>query len=452
MARILLADDERDFRISVAEAFRQSGHQVTECASADEALAKIRKGTIDVLLTDLRMPGRSGIELLREAAARTPDAILIVLTAYGSLETAIEALRIGAHDYMLKPLRIEALQHKVSFLLRHQETVVENRLLRDALGTAPARSGLAGESRTMQDLFRLISKVAPTDSTVLLLGETGTGKELVARAIHEGSSRKEHPFIAVNCGAIPEALLETELFGHVRGAFTGADRDKRGLFEAAGSGTILLDEIGEMPLTLQPKVLRVLESREILRVGSTEPLSVAGRIVAATHRDLKAMVEKGSFRADLYYRLCVFEIPIPPLRERSEDIAPIVRLILERLARAMNRPPPALEAAAQEALERYRWPGNVRELANVLERALILNEGSTIGLADLPGFLTETKCSPGDDLKTARQAFERAHIRSVLDKCGGDKRRAAQLLGIDLSSLYRKVEDPAPAMPEEPVP
>jgi DNA-binding NtrC family response regulator len=442
MARIILADDERDFRTSVAEAFRSSGHEVSECSTADEALARIRKGSVDVLLTDLRMPGRSGMELLREAAAQVPDAILIVLTAFGSLETAIEALRIGAHDYMLKPLRIEALQHKVNFLLRHQETVAENRLLRDALETGASQSGLAGESRPMQDLHRLISKVAPTDSTVLILGETGTGKELVARAIHQGSPRKEHPFVAVNCGAIPEMLLESELFGHVRGAFTGADRDKRGLLEVAGSGTIFLDEIGEMPLSLQPKVLRVLENREILRVGSTEPLKVAGRIVAATHRDLKAMVDAGRFRADLYYRLCVFEISIVPLRNRAMDITPIARQLLERLARSMNRPTPELEPAARAALESYRWPGNVRELANVLERAMILNDGGLIRQGDLPGFLTELKVSMEDDLKLARSAFERAHVRRVLDKCGGDKRRAAELLGIDLSSLYRKLEEP----------
>jgi DNA-binding NtrC family response regulator len=442
MARILLADDERDFRMSVAEALQGSGHEVTECSSADDALTKIGKGTIDVLLTDLRMPGRSGIELLRETAARSPDAVLIVLTAYGSLETAIEALRIGAHDYMLKPLQIAALLHKVNFHLRHQETVEENRLLRGALETPAASSGLVGKSRAMQDLHHLISKVAPADSTVLIQGETGTGKELVARAIHDGSPRKDHPFVAVNCGAIPETLLESELFGHVRGAFTGADRDKRGLFEVAGAGTIFLDEIGEMPLSLQPKVLRTLENREIMRVGSTEPLKVAGRIIAATHRDLKSMVEAGRFRADLYYRLCVFEIGIAPLRNRAEDIAPIAARLLERLARVMNRPAPALDPGARAALEQYRWPGNVRELANVLERAMILNESSTIRLTDLPGFLVDAKYSPADDLKTARQAFERVHIRRVLDKCGGDKRRASEMLGIDLSSLYRKLEEP----------
>jgi two-component system response regulator AtoC len=442
MPRILLADDERDFRSAVAEALRNADHQVQECSTADEAIARIRKEAFDVLLTDLRMPGKSGMDLLREASQRMPDAILVVLTAYGSLETAIEALRIGAHDYMLKPLRIEALQHKIGLLLRHQQTEAENRFLRGALETGSSPTGLVGKSPAMEQLHQLISKVAPTDSTVLILGETGTGKELVARAIHQRSPRADQPFVAVNCGAIPENLLESELFGHLRGAFTGADRDKRGLFEVAGTGTIFLDEIGELPLALQPKVLRVLETREILRVGSTQPLKVSGRIVAATHRDLKQMVEEGGFRPDLYYRLCVFEISIAPLRNRPEDIDDIAQRLLERLARGMGRPAPSLSPEARAALRQYRWPGNVRELANVLERALILNGGPTLQIGDLPGFLSTLKTVTEDDLKSARQDFERGHIRRVLELCGGDKRRAAERLGIDLSSLYRKLEEP----------
>ncbi|HLY72545.1 MAG TPA: sigma-54 dependent transcriptional regulator [Planctomycetota bacterium] len=445
MPRILLVDDERDFRRAVADALRSSGHEVEESASADEAMAKIQQDGFDLLLTDLRMPGKSGIELLREAAARMPDAILIVMTAFGSLETAIDALRIGAHDYLLKPLRIEGLQRKISLLLRHQEAIAENRFLRNVLETGASPTGLVGKSPAMEELHRLILRVAPTDSTVLIFGETGTGKELVARAIHNASPRKDHPFVAVNCGAIPASLLESELFGHVRGAFTSADRDKRGLFEVAGAGTIFLDEIGEMPLSLQPKVLRVLENREILRVGSTHPLKVSGRIVAATHRNLKQMVEQELFRADLYYRLCVFEIAIAPLRSRVEDIDAIARHLLQRLSRAMNRPIPSLEPDARAALEQYPWPGNVRELANVLERALILNDGQSIKASDFPGFLASSKAPIEDDLKAARQSFERAHILRILEKCAGDKRKAADLLGIDLSSLYRKLEENDPS-------
>jgi DNA-binding NtrC family response regulator len=447
MARILLADDERDFRLSVAEALRIGGHEVVSFGTADEALAALRKDPFDVLLTDLRMPGRSGLDLLREAAEQWPDSILIVLTAYGSLESAIEALRIGAHDYMLKPLRIEALRHKIDLLVRHRDTAAENRLLRAAPNSAASPTGLAGGSPALLETHRLIAKVAPTDSTVLVLGETGTGKELVAKAIHQQSPRKDRPFVAVNCGAIPETLLESELFGHVRGAFTGADRDKRGLFEVAGSGTIFLDEIGELPLPLQPKILRVLESREILRVGSTSPLKVAARIVAATHRNLKQRSEEGGFRSDLYYRLCVFEISVPPLRTRPEDIDPIARALLERFARAMNRPVPTLGSGVLASFQQFPWPGNVRELANVLERAMILTDGPTLEAHDFPAFLNAS-ARPGDDeLKSARAAFERAHIRRVIEKCGGDKRRAAELLGIDLSSLYRKLEDSSRPQP-----
>jgi DNA-binding NtrC family response regulator len=441
VSRILLVDDETDFRSAVAEALRDAGHDVREEGSADQGAALLRREAFDVLVTDLRMPGGTGIDLLREATTRMPDGILVVMTAFGSLDTAIEALRLGAHDYLLKPIRLEVLLHKLSLLVRHQEALAENRFLRGALESVSSPTGLVGKSPALQQLHRLIAKVAPTDSTVLVTGETGTGKELVARAIHQQSPRAERPFIAINCGSIPETLLESELFGHVKGAFTGADRDKRGLFEVAGAGTIFLDEIGEMPPSLQPKVLRVLEAREILRVGSTSPIRISARIVAATHRDLQKMIAEGKFREDLYYRLNVFRIPIVPLRDRPEDVGPIADSILERLARRLNRAVPALEPEARLALERHRWPGNVRELANLLERALILEEGGRIRRADLEGLIPDGQPGADDDLKRARTHFERSHIRQVLARCGGDKRRAAEILGIDLSSLYRKLEE-----------
>jgi DNA-binding NtrC family response regulator len=441
VSRILLVDDETDFRSAVAEALRDAGHDVREEGTADQGAALLRKEAFDVLVTDLRMPGGTGIDLLREATTRMPDGILVVMTAFGSLDTAIEALRLGAHDYLLKPIRLEVLLHKLSLLVRHQEALAENRFLRGALESVSSPTGLVGKSPALLQLHRLIAKVAPTDSTVLVTGETGTGKELVARAIHQQSPRAEKPFIAINCGSIPETLLESELFGHVKGAFTGADRDKRGLFEVAGAGTIFLDEIGEMPPSLQPKVLRVLEAREILRVGSTSPIRISARIVAATHRDLQKMIAEGKFREDLYYRLNVFRIPIVPLRDRPEDVGPIADSILERLARRLNRAVPALEPEARLALERHRWPGNVRELANLLERALILEEGGRIRRADLEGLIPDGQPGADDDLKRSRTHFERSHIRQVLARCGGDKRRAAEILGIDLSSLYRKLEE-----------
>ncbi|MBI3098121.1 MAG: sigma-54-dependent Fis family transcriptional regulator [Planctomycetes bacterium] len=440
MARILLVDDEKDFRISVAEVLRASGHEVGEAGTAEAGLDRIRGEVFDAVIADLRMPGRSGIDLLKQAALRLPDAILVVMTAFGSLETAIEALRLGAHDYLLKPIPLEALRRKIEALLQHRAALAENRWLRRALAAEAPPAGLVGESPLLQEALRLIARVAPTGSTVLITGETGTGKELVARAVHEGSPRRDRPFLAINCGSVPETLLESELFGHVKGAFTGADRDKRGLFEVAEGGTLFLDEIGEMPLSLQPKILRALETREALRVGATVPFRMDVRLVAATNRDLRGRVKGERFRSDLYFRLAVFEIPLPPLRERPGDIPALSRHLIDRLSRTLHRPPAVPDAEAMRALERYAWPGNVRELANVLERALILCEGDRIVPTDLPGILTAPGETVVDDLRLARLAFERAHIRRVVEKMGGDKKAAAEALGIDVSSLYRKIE------------
>ncbi len=440
MARVMIADDEREFRSAVALVLSRGGHEVRECGTSEEALSAIRKEAFDVVLTDLRMPGVGGIAVLREAAARFPDAVLIVLTAYGSLESAIEALRIGAHDFVLKPVNLEALARKVDFLAGHQATIAENRFLRGALGIDAPPTGLVGESAGMREVRQLIDRVAATDTTVLVTGETGTGKELVARAIHHGSPRGALPLVTVNCGSIPEALLESELFGHVRGAFTGADRDKRGLFEVAGRGTIFLDEIGELPLPLQPKILRALENREVMRVGGTTPVAVQARLVAATHRDLREESSRARFRQDLYFRLNVFEIRIPPLRTRREDIPRLAIHLVERIAGRMGRVPPSLDPGAVAALAAYEWPGNVRELSNVLERALLLSDGPRIGAEALRGLAGGVEAA-SDDLRTARQAFERAHILRVVEKHGGDKRQAAKALGIDLSNLYRKLEE-----------
>jgi DNA-binding NtrC family response regulator len=442
MARILIADDETGFRSAIAEALREARHDVIECSSGDEAHARLQREPFDVVLSDLRMPGKGGIDLLKEAALRLPDAILIVFTAYGSMESALDALRLGAHDFLIKPLNVEALLRKVDLLVRHQSALAENRFLRAALSPELPESGMAGRSRAIDDVRRMVVKVASTDSTVLVTGETGSGKELVAQALHAASARKDAPFVAINCGSIPETLLESELFGYVRGAFTGADRDKKGLFEVAGDGTIFLDEIGELPLALQAKLLRVLEGREVLRVGSTTPTRINARIVAATHRNLLEMSGKGLFRQDLYYRLAVFEIPVPPLRDRRDDILLLAQHLLQRLSRRMNRPLPVLEPEAIRALESYSWPGNVRELANVLERALILAEGPRLGLLELPGMVQTAgdRAPYANDLKKAREAFELAHIRDVLDEFKGDKQKASDALGINISSLYRKLQ------------
>lgn len=440
MARILLVDDEVDFRHSAAEALRDAGQDVSEAGSAEEAARLLLSSSFNVILTDLRMPGQSGIQVLREAAVRMPDCVLIVMTAFGTLETAIEALRLGATDYLLKPVDLELLVRKVNLLVRHQAALAENRFLRGALEIDVPSSGLVGGSPAIQEVRRLIARVAPTDSTVLIRGQSGTGKELVARAIHQSSPRADRPFVTINCGSIPETLLESELFGYLRGAFTGADRDKRGLFEVAADGTIFLDEIGELPLAMQPKILRALENREILRVGSTTTVRISARIIAATHRNLLKQVEQGAFRQDLFYRLNVFEIVIPPLCERPEDIRPLAAHLLTRLQGSLNRPAATLDNEALAALERYSWPGNVRELANVLERALILAEGPRIAASDLTGIAHAEVPGEMVDLKLARREFERAHILRIIAKFNGDKRRAAEAMSIDLSSLYRKLE------------
>lgn len=439
--RILIVDDEDDFRRSAVEALSLSGHEVQSCGTGEEGRSRLRQDSFDLVLTDLRLPGQSGIELLREAASRSPDCIMIVVTAYASLESAVEALRIGAHDYLFKPIRLDALLRKVEMFAQHRAALAENRFLRGVMELDMPPTGLVGTSEAIAQLHVLIAKVAPTDSTVLITGETGTGKELVARAIHRASPRRDHPFVAINCGSIPETLLESQLFGHVRGAFTGADRDKQGLLEVAGAGTILLDEIGEMPPSLQPKLLRALETRDISRVGSTAPIKFSARVVSATHRDLAKMIETQQFRSDLYYRLNVFAIHIAPLRDRTQDVEETAKYLLQRICRRMNRPVPTVDPEAMSALERYRWPGNVRELANVLERAVIMAEGPRISLAELPGLASEAQPATSEDLKNALRQLELSHIRHVIEKHGGDKRRAADALGISLSSLYRKLEE-----------
>ncbi len=438
MARILVVEDETDLRSAIREVLELRKHEVVDTGSVSDALRRLAREPIDALVTDLRLPDGDGLDVLREALTRHPDTVGIVITAFGAVDTAVQAMRLGAQDFLIKPVNLEALQKKLELLLERGAVIEENRFLRQS---ARPPSGLIGSSREMEEVRRLIARVAVVDSTVLITGETGSGKEVVARAIHDGGPRAKAPFVAVNSGSIPETLLESELFGHVKGAFTGADGEKRGLFEVAAQGTIFLDEIGELPVALQPKLLRTLESREILRVGSTSPIHISARILAATHRNLSDMIQKGLFRQDLYYRLNVLEIPIAPLRKRLEDIRPLVDHLLERLCKRMNRPKPDLDPQALPALETYGWPGNVRELANVLERALILNPGARIGLDDLPGVLKEgAPVDAPDDLRQARAAFEVAHIQRVVNRHGGDKAKAAAALGVDVSSLYRKLQ------------
>lgn len=444
MGRILIVDDEVDFREALAESLADAGHAVLQASGAAEALAEIERAPVDLLLTDVRMRGMSGLELLETARQRMPECRLIVMTAYASVDSAVRALRGGAHDYLIKPLDFEAVRHKVEQHLHSLRLQTENRYLRRTAGLEGEDLGLLGASPSMAEVTRQIERVAATDTTVLITGETGTGKELAARAIHRLSPRNRRPFVAINASSIAETLLESELFGHVRGAFTGADRDKRGLFEVASHGTLFLDEVAELPVAVQSKLLRALETREILPVGSTVPIRIYIRLISATNRPLDALVREGRFRQDLFYRLNVFTLYLPPLRQRREDIPALVQHFIERFSRDIKRPSPVPDEAAMDALLRYSWPGNVRELANVIERALILAEDGKLSLDDLPpeiALSTESTRPGPDDLRAARRAFERAHVAAVLRKHGGDKSAAARALGIDLSSLYRKLED-----------
>jgi DNA-binding NtrC family response regulator len=375
---------------------------------------------------------------------RYPQTMFMLMTAYGSVETSVEALRLGAQDYLLKPLLFEDVLHKVARLLDHKQQAWEIQLLRREVNQDANFERLVGRSPAMQEVLGLIEKVAPTNATVLLTGESGTGKEVVARLIHAHSAQRENVFLPINCSAIPETLLESQLFGHTKGAFTGATGSQEGLFQRARGGTIFLDEIGELPLNLQAKLLRVIEEKEVLPLGATNPLKVEVRILAATNRDLKQEAENGQFREDLYYRLNVIGLALPPLRERREDIPLLVEYLVQRNNHELKKAYNGVDNHAMKHLMGLPWRGNVRELDNALERAIILGNGEWITVADLPRgeASTETRLEhTGDNLKEAVHAYERSHIENVLSKMDGDKKAAAELLGLSLSSLYRKLEE-----------
>jgi DNA-binding NtrC family response regulator len=392
------------------------------------------------------MPGSTGIELLERLAATSPETMVMLMTAHGELDTAIAALRLGAVDYLQKPFRHEELIAKVQRLAEHRRLVLENRNLRRNLDSTGPRT-LVGDGPAMQRVLATVDRVASLPTHVLITGESGTGKDLVARAIHSRGGRSKAPFVPINCAAIPEALLESELFGHVKGAFTGATEHKEGLLRTAGDGTVFFDELGDMPLLLQAKLLRAIESREIQPVGSTRRVQMQARVVAATHRDLRTEAQAGRFREDLYYRLAVVEIHVPPLRERREDIAPLVTHFVERYAREFGRPVRGVAHDALQLLAGHEWRGNVRELSNAIERAVIFASGEQITAADLPDPVqAATPRAPlttdSPDLREAVAEFERQHILRVIEQCDGNKRKAARLLGLGVTSLYRKLGAP----------
>ncbi|HEY2774640.1 MAG TPA: sigma-54 dependent transcriptional regulator [Candidatus Binatia bacterium] len=443
---ILVVDDEAASRESLVDVLTDEGYDVNSAADGKLAADLLHEAEFDVVITDLRMPNMDGVELLREVRRLCPQTLVLLMTAHASVETAVEALRQGAHDYMIKPLVYDEVLAKVMRLLERRDLAWQIQYLRREVDSRWDFDNLIGESAAMKRIVGLIQKVAPTNSTVLITGESGVGKEVVARAVHRESPRRDAIFLPINCGAIPETLLESQLFGHVKGAFTGALTSQEGLFQRARGGTIFLDEIGELPLALQVKLLRAIEEKEIMPVGGAQPVRVDVRIIAATNRDLAACCQDGLFREDLYYRLNVFGIEIPPLRDRREDIPALVEFLVRRHNTEMNRRFRGVDNAAMKALLRMPWKGNIRELDNAIEHAMIVGDGQWITAADLPGRAAAELAAPegaavGDDLKSATRFYERGHIASVLARSEGDKKRAAEMLGISLSSLYRKLEE-----------
>jgi two-component system response regulator AtoC len=448
LLNVLVVDDEPAIRQVLAAAISKAGHAADTAASAAEALAKLGKGSFDVVVSDIFMPVTDGIELLKLARAQGVEAAFIMVTAFSSVDSAIEAIRAGASDYIAKPVRNEEILLRLDQIAALRGLRDENRALRNLVMGGAARR-FAFSAPSMREVERLVSRVAPTASTVLIAGESGTGKGVVASQIHELSPRSGGPFIPVNCSAIPESLLESEFFGHTKGAFTSADKARKGLFVQANGGTLFLDEIGELPLSMQTKLLHVIEAKQVRPVGSDQVFKVDVRIVAATNRDLPKMVAEGRFREDLYFRLSVFQIRMPPLRERRSDIAGLLRFVLAQQGRPLE-----LDPEAAEILVHYDWPGNVRQLENVLHRAAILAENGRIEVADLPDEVTRAASARGridvevpatGSLRDRVRAYELKLIQQAIEEAGGDRRLAAQRLGIGLSSLYRKLDEASSA-------
>jgi two-component system response regulator PilR (NtrC family) len=446
--RILVVDDERSMQEFLEIFFRREGFDVTTAGDVETALLAIEADDFDVVISDVQMPERNGLEVLRGVKEVSADTVVIMITAYANTETAIAAMKEGAYDYITKPFKVDELRLVVEKALEKKLLASENRRLRSELQSHLGKRSLIGNSAAMQRVYGLIGRVADTRTHVLVTGESGTGKELVARAIHESSDRREHPFVAVNCGAIPENLLESELFGHVKGAFTGAVQNKAGLFEVAEAGTLFLDEVGELPQTLQVKLLRAIQDKKIRRVGGTSDRDVDVRIVSATNRCLEDEVAAGRFREDLYYRLNVIQIAVPALRERMDDLPLLVHHFLERYAAELGKPVQGFAEAAMQKLLAYRFPGNVRELENVVERAVALSRDPVIGVDALPpavvsparGSAPPLIPASGVQIDEVVNDFERRILLEALGRTGGVKKRAAQLLGISFRSFRYRLE------------
>jgi DNA-binding NtrC family response regulator len=447
MAKVLIVDDERAILDTVEILLRGEGFEASVAQSGREALERFDELSPDVVLTDIRMPGVTGLDLLEAVRERDPEVPVILMTAQASLQSAVKAVNQGAFYYLQKPFSNAELVALCKRAAQTRELTRENKTLKKELRRRDSSVGMRpiGKNRSFLEVLKLAETVSPTDSTILITGESGTGKEVVARYIHQLSEREGGPFISINCGALPENLLESELFGHVKGSFTGAVRDKEGLLVAARGGTFFLDEIGEMSPALQVKLLRALQEREVVQVGATEPISIDVRIIAATNRDLEQEIRRGTFRSDLYYRLNVITLHLPPLRDRRDDVQVLAEYFLQRMTADHNggRPPLQLHADSLLVLQHYDWPGNVRELENALERAAILTHDGVITAEHLPGRIVEPAPVPlisdRPPANPTLEIVERAYILWVLQAEGGNKARAAEVLGIDPSTLYRKL-------------
>jgi len=436
-AKILIVDDELIVRESLGGWLERDGHTVDKAASGEEALEKCEKARYDILLLDIKMEGMSGLEVLKKVKENDPDVSVVMITAYGSIPSAIEAMKTGAYEYMLKPFDPDELMVLIEKIRKHQAERRETQFLREQYKERTRFENMIGQSGALQGIFDLIERIAPTDSTILIKGETGTGKGLAARAIHTKSRRGQGPFVVVNCGAFPEHLLESELFGYQKGAFTDAKTTKKGRLELAHGGTLLLDEIGEISARMQIDLLRVLEDHLFYRVGGTQPIEADFRIIAATHKDLEKAIKEGTFREDLYYRLNVIAFTMPPLREHKEDIPLLADYFLHRFAQETNKPVDQISREALDEMMLYDWPGNVRELGNAVERAVVVGQARRILPQDLPIFRPEyVSSSPG---RTLREV-EIAHLASVLNEAQWNVSKSAEILGIDRSTLYEKIK------------
>jgi DNA-binding NtrC family response regulator len=450
MARILIIDDDPAMVSVISEICHERGHQTIAFNSGQKAIENLANHSPQLVITDLKMDKVGGLDILRECREVLPQTPVIVITAYAKVESALEAMKLGAYDYIAKPFKVDELQLTIQRALDHQQDRKEIQQLRRAVKEKYRFENIIGTSQKMQDVYNLIAKVADTDSTILIQGESGTGKELVARALHFNSNRQHQPFVAINCSALPENLLESELFGHKKGAFTGAVQDKIGLFEEAEMGTIFLDEINSMALSLQTKLLRVLQERQIRRVGETKSVPINVRVLAATNESLGDKIKSGAFREDLYYRLCVIPIEMPALRERLDDIPLLVSHFLQKNASQTGTEAKKIDHKAIEMLQGYRWPGNVRELENAIERACALCDEGTIQQQDLPPQVMRQTGGPvpagssalpvGRSLDDYVREQERAFIEETIKFNGGNREKAAKMLEISMATLYRKLE------------